>query len=169
MKRKSITIPKIDGYDVEAERKMLREAVERLGLVIPDSFYATIEPGDIIEVYSNPPEYKQLYRNEEFFKHCSYTREQMETIPYPKLFWRSDEVQFQVMKKAEYVTLNESEAIPWNFDVHELVENLHPRKRTFEIQMRYAAPIFDKATHARRGVVSTLRVNLIFEWPEEIV
>jgi hypothetical protein len=168
MKRKSITVPSLDGYDVEGERRKLREAADRLGIVIPENFYPTLEPGDIIEVYSNPPEYKQLYCNEEFWKHCSYTREQMETIPYPKLFWRSDEFQFKLMKKAEYVTLHEDQAVPWNLELHELVENFHPRKRTFEIQMRYVSPFFDKKSNKREGVVSTLRVNLIFEWPEEV-
>jgi hypothetical protein len=168
MKRKTIAQPKISEYDVEAEKLKLRESASRLGLHIPEEFYQKIQPGDIIEIYSVAPENKQLYSNDEFKKICSYTEEQMATHPFPKLFWRSDEVHFQLMKRAEYVALKEDNVVPWALDKHELVESLHPRKRTFEMELGFIAPCFDAKTKDRRGWVSTIRVALIFEWPEEI-
>jgi hypothetical protein len=169
MKRqKKITIPVVDGYDLEGERKKLRDAADQLSIEIPQEFYDKIELGDIIEIYSNPPENKQLYRNGEFLKHSSYSPEQMETIPYPKLFWRSDETNFIFMKRIEQVALKENGVVPWGVDRHELVENLHPRKRTFEMDMRYLTPCFDKMTKERKAFAHTLRVTLIFEWPEDL-
>lgn len=168
MKRKSITVPSVDGYDLEGERRKLREAAKRLGITIPEEFYLKIEPGDIIEIYSNPPENKQLYRNDEFLKHSSYTPIQMETIPYPQLFWRGDEDQFQLMKRAEHVALKEDGVVSWGMEKHELVESLHPRKRTFEMDMGVISPCFGADANSRRGWVSTLRVSLIFEWPEDL-
>lgn len=168
MKRKSITVPNVDGYDLEGEKRKLREAALRLGITIPEEFYLKIKPGDIIEIYSNPPENKQLYRNDEFLKHSSYTPEQMETIPYPKLFWRSDDWNFVFMKRVEFVALKENGVVPWNLDRHELVESLHPRKRTFEMDMGFITPCWSIDTKERKAFAITLRVNLIFEWPEDL-
>lgn len=168
MKRKSVTVPKIGDYDLDEEKRKLRQAVLRLGLKIPEDFYAKIGVGNIIEIYSNAPENKQLYSNDEFKKYCSYNAEQMATIPFPKLFWRSDETHFSLMKRAEYVALKEDNVVSWGLDKHELVESLHPRKRTFEMELCHLAPCFSEDGKDRRGWVSTIRVSLIFEWPEDI-
>jgi len=168
MKRKSIVVQSAKSYDLEGEKKKLHEAAHRLGLFIPEEFYDKIQSGDIIEIYSNPPDNKQLYSNDEFKKICSYTPEQMATIPYPKLFWRSDETNFELMKRAECVAFQEDNVVPWGLDKHELVESLHPRKRTFEMDLRYIAPCYNVLGKERRGWVSTIQVSLIFEWPEDL-
>jgi hypothetical protein len=168
-RKKNITIPASDSYDVEGERKKLRDAAEKLGISIPENFYSKIESGNVIQIYTSPPEYKQLYCNDRFYELCSYSNEQLASIPWTKLFWRSDDVNLQLMKRAEDIVFNQKEAVSWGLDPHELVESLHPRKRTFEIEMLYAAPFYDKKTGERRGIISTQKVNFIFEWPEEII
>jgi hypothetical protein len=45
---------------------------------------------------------------------------------------------------------------------------LHPKKRTFEMQMGMIAPCFDRKTHARRAWASTLKVSFVFEWGENL-
>lgn len=159
-------LPDYGSYDIEAERNALRAFAERNGLWIPENFYANIRQGDVIDLYETPPSLKQLYCNNQFRELCSYTEEQMKHLPFTKLFWRSDEVQQAIVQTATKAALQCEEARPWNIETHELIETLHPRKRTFEIDLGWVAPCFRARGHERVAFVSSLRVSLIFEWPD---
>lgn len=157
----------VSGYDVMTERKNVLEFLQRNGLSTDPKFIDQITAGDIIEVYA-VPENVQIYQNQEFLKLCSYTPEQMSTIPFPKLFWRSDEANIALLRRAAEVMLQEAKCVPWGVANHDLVESLHPRKRTFEMSMGHISPCFDIKTGSPRAWASTLKVNLIFEWQENL-
>ncbi len=155
------------GYDLITERQQLQEFLKKHGLETDPKFFDLISAGDIIEVYS-VPDNLQMYQNQEFFKICSYTPEQMSTIPFPKLFWRSDETHVELMRRAAHVMKNEKNCVPWGLDSHELVESLHPRKRTFEMSMGQISPCFDVHSKSPKAWASTLKVTLVFEWQENL-
>jgi len=167
MQKQNMKILDNAGYDVEMERKNLIEFLKKSGLATDPQFIDQITAGDIIEVYA-VPENVQIYQNKEFLKLCSYTPEQMSTIPFPKLFWRADEANVELMRRAAHVMLNESKCVPWGVANHDLVESLHPRKRTFDMSMGNISPCFDIETKSPRAWASTLKVNLIFEWQENL-
>jgi len=158
--------PDYSAYDVVQERERLRNFLKENGLWIPEAFFQNIRTGDVIDLYSKPPQLSLLYCNSEFKRLCSYSKEQMEKMPFTQLFWRSDEIQQKVIHRMTEIALQSSEAAPWGIENHELVESLHPRKRTFEINLGWIAPCFDLATRERRAFVSSLKVALIFEWPD---
>ena len=160
-------VPNYDHYNLEEEKQLLREALTSFGVRTDERFFENIKTGDIIEIY-NYPENTQLYCNREFSRFCSYTLEQMQTIAFTKLFWRSDEDHSALMKRVNYVFNHESGAVPWDLPNHELIESLHPRKRTAEMKMGWISPCFDLKTGERRHWVSTLQVALIFEWDEDL-
>lgn len=150
----------------EEERQLLKDFLRSSELIVPESFLSSLKKDDIIEIYSFP-EMKQLYANREFMRISSYTPEQMRSHPVPELFWRSDAVMNEVISKAVEIATTGTESCAWNVANHELIESLHPRRRTFEMHMRQLAPVFDIKTGTRRGWASTLTVDLIYEWPEE--
>jgi len=154
-------------YDIAQEVEKLKQALQRLNLKTDEKFFSRVEMGDTIEIYSYP-ENRQLYRNEEFSRFCSYSAEQMSDIAFPKLFWRSDEDQNALVKRAAQVALRENGVVSWGLPNHELVESLHPRKRTYEIKMGSIAPCFDAGSDQRVAWVSTVRVLLVFEWDQDI-
>lgn len=154
-------------YDLITERKMVLEFLQQNGLTTDPSFIDQIKAGDIIEVYA-VPENVQIYQNKEFLKLCSYTPEQMSTIPFPKLFWRSEEANVALLRRAAHVMANETKCVSWEVEPHDLVESLHPRKRTFEMNMGIISPCFDIQTKSPRAWASTLKVSLIFEWQENL-
>ncbi len=167
--QKEIEKPDYSLYDVAYERKKLRDAADQLGIIVLPSFLEKISDGDIIEIYQQSPINKQVYGNEEFSRICSYSREQMKTIPFPKLFWREPEYNELLFKRAAEVVKTQVEAVRWDLPDHELVESLHPRKRTFNIKMGWIAPCFLKEKPNQVwGWASTLKVDLIFQWPEDI-
>lgn len=149
----------------EEERMLLQDYLRSNDLIVPASFLAGLKKDDIIEVYSYP-EFKQSYANREFMRLSSYTLEQMQSRPVQELFWRSESVMAEVIAKAIEVTTTANEACPWDIANHELIESLHPRRRTFEMHMRTISPVFDVKTGVRRGWASTLTVDMIYEWPE---
>lgn len=165
--RKEI-IPSQNSYDIELEKNNLKLYLKDNGMWVPEEFYSRIKTNDIIEVYQISDN-KQIYANQQFSHYCSYSLQQMKTIPFPKLFWRTDEVHFKLMSRAKECSLKSLEVENWNIENHELVESLNPRKRTFEIKMGILAPCFSILSPTTRvALASTLQVQIIFEWPEDI-
>lgn len=167
MYKNSLDRPSLDTYSVEEERRLFDEALAAKNFKVDPAFLQSFKVGDIIEIYE-APENIQIYCNREFMKLCSYSSEQMLTIPYPKLFWRNEDANIALMHRASHVFIYESGCVPWGIESHDLVESLHPRKRTFEMKMGVIAPIFSIKDNKRIGFASTLQVSLVFEWSEPI-
>lgn len=158
--------PDYSHYDLDFECKSLKEFLEKKSLWVPENFFTHLRPGDVIEVYTNPPDVKQIFSNTQFKKLCSYSEEQMTKIPFPKLFWRSDEIQLKLMQRSTQVAFVENEAVPWNIENHELIETLHPNKRAFEIDQGWVSPCFSKEDNSRFAFASAIKVKYIFEWKD---
>ena len=158
--------PDYSDYNIENEKSNLKKFSDENGLYIPDKFYDNIRQGDVIDIYTAPPEFKQLYGNSQFKSLCSYTEKQMAEIPFPKLFYRTDDVQLALLKTMTDVVLNSDTAVKYNFAHHDLVESLNPNKRTFEIDLGWIAPCFRKGSNERIAFVNSLKVEFIFEWVE---
>ena len=167
MTTKIVQKPDYSSYNLEDEKKKLTSFLNSQNLVTSPDFFNQIEVGDIIEVYSFP-ENKQIYSNSEFKKLCSYTDEQMTTIPFPQLFWRDNDVHAGLMKRAAEVCNSVKNTYAWNIPRHELIESLHPRKRTFEMAVKKISPCFKGSESQSSAFISTLQVEFIFEWNIDI-
>ena len=167
MSNKILQTPIHSDYNLDQEIKNLKYFLDQKGYQIADDFIKQIALGDIIEVYSFP-ENMQIYSNSEFKKLCSYSEQQMQEIPFPQLFWRDQEVHLSLMKRAAQVCQLEKMTYPWDILNHELVESLHPKKRTFEMKMKNIAPCFLENKTQVSAWASTLQVEFIFEWESEL-
>lgn len=157
-------VPDYTNYSLEEERQTLQNFLRKNNIWIPEGFCLNLRQGDVIDIYTCPPEMQQIFGNGEFKRLCSYSEEQMKQLPFTKLFWRSDEIQLKVIRKATEVALFGNEAVPWNIEKHELIESLHPQKRTFEVDLGHVCPCFNVQTNQRVAFASSLRVDFIFEW-----
>ena len=171
MTKTIMPLPEHPGVDDEllvlTEIDKLQKFLSSKRLWVPKNFLHGIRAHDIIEIYSYP-EYKQIYANDEFSHLSSYTPEQMQSIPFQQLFWRADEDQIMMLERSTAIAKAGKLAEKWDVPKHELVESLHPRKRTFEMSMELIAPCFSSETGLRLAFASTLRVDLIYEWPEAV-
>ncbi|MBC7464451.1 MAG: hypothetical protein H7256_00535 [Bdellovibrio sp.] len=159
------TFPDYSHYDIDLEAKTLNGYLKKSQLTVDPELFKNVEKGDIIELYSFP-ENVQLFSNTEFRRLCSYSNEQMNTIPFPKLFWRDDEVHLFLMKKASIVCDGENKICRWDFKSHELVEALHPKKRTFMMNLKWIAPCYREGSDKAVAFISTCQVEFIYELPE---
>lgn len=159
------TFPDNSSYDIDAEINGVKKFLEESGLQMDFNFFKHLAKGDIIEIYSFP-ESVQVFSNSEFRRLCSYTNEQMSTIPFPKLFWRDDEVHVSLMRRSAAVCDVEKKICSWDLGTHELVEALHPKKRTFNINLKWIAPCYSKDGSKAVAWISTCCVEFIYELPE---
>ncbi len=167
MNSKIVQKPNYSDYNLDAEKNKLADFLKTNHLVISSDFIDQIEIGDIVEVYSFP-ENTQIYSNSEFKKLCSYTEKQMREIPFPQLFWRDQDVHLSLMKRAADVCQLDKSNYKWDLKNHELVESLHPKKRTFEMRMKNIAPCFYEVNANTKAWASTLQVDFVFEWENPI-
>jgi hypothetical protein len=167
MSSKIIQKPDYSNYNLEIEKLNLAEYLKSQSLMISEDFFGKIGIGDIIEVYRFP-ENLQIYSNSEFKRLCSYTDDQMKDNAFTKIFWRDSEVHQQLVARAIDVCSSSLGTYPWSISSHELVESLHPRKRTFNMAVKNIAPCFKVGESKSCGFVSTLQVEFIFEWSEDI-
>lgn len=152
-------------YDLLLEKKNILEFLSSKKMSLPPAFLDCFKAGDIIEIYSFP-EHQQIYANKEFQKLSSYTAEQMRTIPFQKLFWRESEIQQRLIERAIEVVRGGGVPQPWGLPPHDLVESLHPRRRTFEMHLGWLTPVYNSEGSAIAWA-STLTVEYIFEWPSD--
>ncbi len=167
MNSKIIQKPDYADYNLDLEKNKLSDFLKLNQLLISPDFVNQIDIGDIIEVYSFP-ENMQIYSNSEFKKLCSYTEAQMREIPFPQLFWRDQDVHLSLMKRASDICQLGEKNYKWDLTNHELVESLHPKKRTFEMNMKNITPCFTSVDASVKAWASTLQVDFIFEWENPI-
>ena len=154
-----------ESYDVTEERHQLLQFLKEKSWVVSNDYLEKLKSGDIIEIYGYP-NHTQVYANKEFLKLSSYTPEQMSSVPFQKLFWRESEVQHELIRRAVEV-VEGGKARPWGLPPHDLVESLHPKRRTFEMHMGWIAPVYNSDSVAV-GWASTLKVEYVFEWPTDV-
>ena len=169
MPKKIFEKPDFKDYNIQSEYDKLCHFLASKNMAPPENILEQIKSGDIIEIYSYP-ENIQIYSNSEFRKICSYSIEQMTTIPFTQLFWRDDKIHNDIIKQSNLACSDQNlSARSWNIDNHEIIESLHPRKRTFEMSMGLVCPCIDKSTKAVSCFISTVTVNFIFEWADDIL
>lgn len=120
----------------------------------PDLF-ENIEDDDVIEVYDLDGH--QLYRSFNFFPICTYTLEQIYSIPWFDLYERNEE-----MIRANLESVNEVLSSPFQgtratrIPAHEVRETNRPARRRTLIQPRFMSPVFDTKRKVA-GFINTFR------------
>ncbi|MFZ3231021.1 MAG: hypothetical protein WA160_12505 [Pseudobdellovibrio sp.] len=159
------SFPDHTNYNIEAEIVAINEFLKKSNLNVDPIFFTKVEKGDILEIYRFP-ENTQSFSNSEFRRLCSYSDEQMKTIPFPKLFWREDEVNLSVMRRSATVCNVENKLSQWGLGSHDLVESLHPKRRTFSINLKWISPCYPDGETKAVAFISTCCVEFIYELPE---
>jgi hypothetical protein len=152
-----------EKISVEHEIKYLSLALRRYGLRTRDQDFDFLKDGDIIEVYNS--DWIQLYRNFEFFRHCSYTLLDLICNEVYVLYERPQQIVESMIKFCTEVLANGRETVPYMVPVHILRERYLNARKAFRIQFKYVSPLID-ASGKTVAILSTLRADLISEGPE---
>jgi len=152
------SVSTIETFEVNA----MRQAATDLGVVIPDDFYTTVRPGDVLEIYMvdplNPTQTAQVWRNFRFLELCSYDLLTLAMSLLNELFCRDQVIEESFHQRILRLPSGPKAAQHWEIEPHVLVEKLESNNRSFQINPGFCAPAF-AADGQLVGFASSLRAE----------
>lgn len=149
----------------EMEKAMILKAAEIYGYNVNPNNLHFIRTGEVIELYNL--QMIQLYRNLEFFRHCSYDLLTLSCYEWPALYERATQVTNSMISRAtEFISLNKDIPVPYNLPIHTMRERHLNAKRVFEIRMGTCLPIIDSHSKSTIAFITTAGSKLIAEGDE---
>lgn len=135
---------------------------QKLGYVPPSDFFDKITNDDVIQVYSVDGVHR--FANLKFFEICSYTLEQLYSLPWP-LLWKRDENEMSILMG--YVSKIFAPDHKGTLEVlgpeHIVTETSSPFKYETKYHMRHMAPLTDRETQQKTGMI--VAEGVILEGP----
>lgn len=96
-------INRIDGHDNLA---VLRFAISKLGLEMPDELFDRVRHSDLCEIYNE--NHLQVFRSFNFFDACNYSLLQLVTFPWYELWERPASIERKIAAAANAIFKEES-------------------------------------------------------------
>jgi hypothetical protein len=126
------------------EKKLLWLALKKLRLLPGSDLMDLLTIDDLIEVYVGN---RQVYRTFNYYDLCSYSLEELETVPWDQLFFRSDSSILQKLLAEVEQMLTHRKIVKSAASVHTVYETNSPLMKSFSYQLKYLAPLTDQETH----------------------
>lgn len=120
-------------------------ALKELGFTPSSDLFSYLTANKIIEIHNLQGQ--QIYRNLYFFKFCSYTLEELYSIPWVELFHRPQkniDQMISFVQKVSVANIHNTIRIT-EIDPHELIETKSKFKIKSYYEPLYYSPLFDKA------------------------
>jgi len=143
------------------EVRSLQKFLDEHGFYLPFNIESYIDPGDIIEVYSE--DCVQIYRNSALEKLCSYDRETLETQPFDVLFKRDLEITEALIERTKECLGGPKEVSAINVAPHYMQEKYAKNSRVFYIEEKWCSPLLSKKTDNVMGFFASQQARLVGE------
>lgn len=133
-----------DGGDPRSSKTIVWRAIRDFKFVPPIDLFSIIEDDDVIEFYNL--ENTQIFRNFQFFKVCSYTLEELYSIPWNVLFKRSEGViTDKILEILSNLIQNRIKKVFRTDLGHQLIHEVSSiRRYTLSAEVKYLAAFFDR-------------------------
>jgi len=147
-----------EGYQLSDGASFLWRALRRLGLVPRSDLFQHFTKDSVIEIYSF--ENKQLFRNINFFKFCSYTLEELHAVEWWRLFQRDDSITQRLYGYAAQIFNGEraNNFIP-DVSKHTVYELASADKLVMEINFNIMGPL--KRNHQTEALIVAEDVRIV--------
>lgn len=123
-------------------KNSLWRMLSRLRWLAPDDLFPFLSDQDVIEIYDQSG--RQLYRSFNFFPLCTYTIEQIYTVPWFDLYERDEEMtQANLTSALDVLRHPELGTRPNSCPVHEVREKQKPIRRCTRIEPGILSPLRD--------------------------
>lgn len=106
--------------DLEKEKSFLKRALDHYNLRVHDDFWATLQTGQLIEIYGT--DMVQIYRNLEFLRYCSYSLLDISVFEWYNLWTRPTQILEAMLKCAEQAMNHPTPVLPYSVPRHVLRE-----------------------------------------------
>ncbi len=146
-----------DGSSLNDERQFLWQMFRQMGVHPPSDLMARIARSDdeVVEIYD--ANFVQVYRNLRFFKQCSYSLDELLSLPFWQLFARDSSVTDSILAVAtEFFSGKRLETHQWNLGRHTIEEISAPMRYLSVVEQQLVAPLYD-ASGRLQALLNTIR------------
>ena len=147
------------GGNLSSPNTIAWMACQKLGYTPPSDFFSKLTDEDVIEIYSKDGLHQ--FANLKFFEICSYTLEQLYTLPWHTL-WQREEKDVALLMSLPGIVLSPDHSGTLEvLSRHQKVkESASPFKYETRYQMRFIAPLICRDTHKKMGMIVSERALL---------
>jgi hypothetical protein len=136
--------------DIRNPSLVVWAAFRYLNLVPPANFFDKFGEEDVIQIYTK--DNYHLFANFRFFELCSYTLEQVYSLPWTELWYRDAEALADLMAViAGALGPDQTDAISFNKPTHIVRELASPFKYELNYAVRGIAPVWEKKPFRKAG------------------
>lgn len=116
-----------------------------------------IDQDDLAEIYNR--DNQQIFRSINFFKYCSYTLEELITIPWYNLYSRNRFIHERLVEIATNTFANNlKKSVDLHFEPYELRELYSTLKSSCVMLQKMIIPIFNSEKNCTVGGINTMKV-----------
>lgn len=126
--------------EVSEERRLVALALQKFRLKLKVEMLQP-EDNDIVEIYDSQG--RQVFRNFEFFRQCSYDLLTLQTFPWEVLYERPSIVTERLLEAGKRILFG-GEVLVNPENQHTLKERYSGATRVFRISTRWAAPLYNE-------------------------
>lgn len=138
--------------DIRSNSSVVWAALKSFNLLPPSDFFDKFDADDVIQIYSNEGFHR--FANLRFFEVCSYTVEQVYSLPWPEL-WQRTSADLEKLVGAISFALGpelKTSIIP-DIPPHKVIELKSALKFELEYRVKCIAPTWSKKTKEKDGFI----------------
>lgn len=131
------------GFRLDNQPQLVWHALKSMGLVPPSELFHHIGPDHVVEIYSL--EGLQIWRNLNFLKNCSYTLEEVYSIPWHLRYERQPDRVEEAMTKVGKLLRGETPAL-YHADIssHRIEETISEARFVLSVSHHWLARLEDR-------------------------
>jgi PAS domain-containing protein len=122
------------------EKQLLWSCMTRLGVRPPSDLFERIDPTDYVEIYD--AQGIQVFRNFEFCRLITYTLDEILTYGWDELYERSQDLTSTIFGEVARMFGSKATVADLAIPTHTCAEKLSGSGRSFEVKMKFFAPLF---------------------------
>ncbi|PIS10465.1 MAG: hypothetical protein COT73_09235 [Bdellovibrio sp. CG10_big_fil_rev_8_21_14_0_10_47_8] len=146
-----------------SEKKLLWMALSRLRLLPSADLMSLIGDDDLIEVFVGS---RQVYRSFNYYNICSYSLDELESLPWEILFSvRDPKITAQIMSEVQEALITKK-VVQSGTPLHVVQETSSAFKNKIEYQLSYIVPIKDLEENRTDCFITIISAKLLETVPE---
>lgn len=141
-----------EKQDLRSSFSIIWKSLSCLGFRPPSDFFDKLSDEDVVQVYSIEGIHR--FSNLKFFEMCSYTLEQIYSLPWEKLWHRSQaDTDFLMGCAADFLNSENKSTLTYSNPPHRIFEVSSVFRYESLYQLKCGAPLFDRITGERSGFI----------------
>lgn len=130
------------GHSLKETGFLVWNILKKLGLKSENDVFHLLNEKDIVEIYDSNN--VQIFRNVNFFRICGYTLDELNSIPWWRLFIRDEQISRAIFAKASAIFSGESTGAISDIVPTHIVEEVESEmKFKQKIDLKYLIPMRD--------------------------